>query len=457
MLFLESQVTPLIGALEARAPHCDAIVGCLSAPEVVRLTRLGKFDMSKPQSGPIALLKRLKGKSGHKPTSGAAQARLLRRLPKILKFIPGTAQDVRAYFLTMQYWLAGSEDNIRNMIAALIERYAQGPRAIYRTRVPAAAPIIYPDTGLYHPRMAARVSETISDLPHTPKRPTVGLLIMRSYILSGDTGHYDGMIAALEARGLNVIPAFASGLDSRPAIEAFFFDETGAARIDALVSLTGFSLVGGPAYNDASAASDILTRLDVPYTAAHALEFQTLDEWGANDHGLSPVEATMMVAIPELDGAANPMVYGGRIGGETCTGCARHCRFDVDARGFSAMRACPERAERLAARTEKMIRLRVRETDERRIAIVLFNFPPNGGATGTAAYLDVFASLHRLLMRLADDGYQVDAPATPEALRAQLLGGNAERYGCDANVHTQISADDHVRREARLAEIEQDA
>ena len=45
---------------------------------------------------------------------------------------------------------------------------------------------------------------------------------MRSYLLAGNAAHYDGVIAALEARGLRVIPAFASGLDARPAIEQFF-------------------------------------------------------------------------------------------------------------------------------------------------------------------------------------------------------------------------------------------
>ncbi len=91
------------------------------------------------------------------------------------------------------------------------------------------------------------------------------------------------------------------GLDARPAVERYFFKD-GAPAVDAVVSLTGFSLVGGPAYNDAKAAEDMLARLDVPYIAAHALEFQTLPEWEASDRGLQPVEATMMVAIPELDG-----------------------------------------------------------------------------------------------------------------------------------------------------------
>ena len=60
------------------------------------------------------------------------------------------------------------------------------------------------------------------------------------------------------------------------------------------------------------AAEALLARLDVPYLAAQSLEFQSLEEWEASDRGLLPVEATMMLAIPELDGATGPIVFGGR-------------------------------------------------------------------------------------------------------------------------------------------------
>ena len=106
----------------------------------------------------------------------------------------------------------------------------------------------------------------------------------------------------------------------------------GKPVVDAVVNLTGFSLVGGPAYNDTAAAEAMLTKLDRPYIAAHPVEFQTLQAWGANGQGLLPLEATMMIAIPELDGGTQPMVFGGRSDGshEPCTGCNRGCTFPFD-------------------------------------------------------------------------------------------------------------------------------
>jgi len=457
MLFLEDHFLPILPDLRARRMHCDAMICLASATEVTQLTRLGKFDMSKPASGPMALLKKLRGNKEKSQTGGAAQMKMLRRLPQLLRFIPGTAQDVRAYFITLQYWLGGSDENLLNLVRHTVDCAAQGERARLRGTVKVSPPVDYPEVGVYHPRMAGRYSEDASELPKPSGAPalgTVGVLLLRSYLLSKNSGHYDGVIAALEARGLRVIPAFAAGLDSRPAIDAFFM-KNGRVAVDAVVSLTGFSLVGGPAYNDAKAAEAVLASLDVPYVAAHPVEFQTLDQWGGSDRGLLPVENTIMVAIPELDGSTSPMVFGGRPGaaGVTCTGCEHACTFEAS-NNTQDMHSCPERAMMLAARVKKLITLKRSERAKRRVGIVLFNFPPNAGSIGSAAHLSVFESLWHTLSAMAAQGYSVDVPPTVDDLRDALLHGNAAQYGANANVHTLISANEHVRRERWLTEIE---
>lgn len=461
MLFLDDHVQMVLPSLAARRRDCDAMVCCMSASEIVKLTRVGKFDMSAEALGAISWLKRLRGNrkgSG----GGKGEMKMLRQLPKLLRFIPGTAQDMRAYFLTLQYWLAGSEQNIANMVRLLIDRYADGPRRGLRGIAKAGTPIDYVDIGVYHPHMKERIAETLDKLPSGKLQPvdghqergTVGVLLLRSYILAGNTGHYDGVIAALEARGMRVIPTFASGLDQRPAIERYFMKD-GRCTVDAVVSLTGFSLVGGPAYNDSKSAEDILAKLDVPYVSAHPVEFQTLEQWGASSRGLMPVESTIMVAIPELDGAAGPMVYGGRSdgAGAPCTGCERSCTFSrSETKGD--MHVCMERAEMLAARTARLVALRRSNLADRKVAVVLFNFPPNAGNAGTAAYLSVFESLHRTLTAMKREGYHVDVPDSADALREKIVTGNAARFGADANVHVRIPVGDHVRTERWLREIE---
>jgi magnesium chelatase subunit H len=444
MLFMEDHIQAVMPALQARRDSCDAMVCFMSAGEVIKLTRLGRFSMGGSQGPIVNLLKKLRGaktnSATEKASAGEKQLVMLKRIPKILRFIPGSAQDVRAYFLAMQYWLAGSEENIGNLIRFLVAKFADGPRKGLRQTVHYEDPKTYPEVGVYHPRLAARMSETADRMPAPPtlRKGTVGLLLMRSYVLSGDTAHYDGVIAAFESRGLKVIPAFATGLDQRPAIERFFM-KNGQPTIDALVSLSGFSLVGGPAYNDAKGAEEMLSRLDVPYVAAQPVEFQTLEEWEASERGLHPIETTMMIAIPELDGAGGGVVFGGRSASDE---------------GERGMRVHGERAAMLAARVAKLMALRQAQKAERKIAIVLFNFPPNAGAVGTAAFLSVFESLFNTLRAMKADGYNVDLPSSVEELQARILKGNSERFGGDANVLHRIPADDHVRREPHLSEIE---
>ena len=467
MLFLEDHFLPVLPALTARRDKCDAMICALSASEVMRLTRMGKFSMDGKTSGPMALLKRLKGNSkpgeGSKPSAaGARQMKIVRQLPKILRFIPGTAQDVRIYFLVLQYWLAGSEENITSMIAMLLDNYADGPRRGLRGQFKVKPPVEYPEVGLYHQNMKGEVqnkgmSELTANLPSvakTGKRGTVGLLLLRSYLVAGNAAHYNGVITALEARGMRVVPAFATGLDARPAVEKFFMKD-GRSTVDAIISLTGFSMVGGPAYNDSKSAEEILAKLDVYYLSVMPVEFQTLERWGANERGLMPVEATMMVAIPELDGSTGPIVFGGRSNGDgdQCTGCSRRCVFPASENEHD-MQVCIERADMLASRVGKLIDLKRAERANKKIAAVVFNFPPNAGATGTAAFLSVFESMFNLLASMKAAGYTVTMPKDVDDLRESVIKGNAEQYGAMANVHATIPVDDHVRRERWLKEIE---
>ncbi|MBK8639539.1 MAG: magnesium chelatase subunit H [Chromatiaceae bacterium] len=444
MLVMEEHILPVLPTLQARRDACDAMVVCMSAAEMMRLTRMGGFRMDGTGGGPMALLRRLRGKSkpNENKNAGAQQMSMLRRIPKLLRFIPGTAQDVRAYFLTLQYWLAGSDENVAALVTFLIDRYAEGPRRGLRGLFKVPPPVEYAEVGLYHPRLRGRVGEDLArvPMPARPARGRVGLLLMRSYVLAGNTAHYDSVIEALEGRGLQVVPAFASGLDARPAIERFFI-RNGKALVDAVVSLTGFSLVGGPAYNDNHAAQEVLAGLDVPYITALAVEFQTLEQWQTSAQGLMPVEATMMVAIPELDGATGPLVFGGR----------SNAALPERARD---MQPQTERIEVLAERVERLVRLRHTPRSQRKIAMVLFNFPPNAGNTGTAAYLSVFASLFNTLTELRDAGYGVEVPESVDVLRESIINGNAARYGAHANVHARVRTDDHVRRETWLKEIE---
>ncbi len=448
LIFIEEHITAILPDLTAARARADAFVGLIADKSIVSLTKMGDLDMARPASGTMALLKKLKPTAKKSTNSGERQMTMLRRLPKILRFIPGKAQDLRAWFLSMQYWLGGSDDNIEEMVRFLVSRYSA--RSDWRGNA-SKAPIEYPELGLYHPDLPNRITTQMADLPRPAgSTATVGLLMLRSYILAGDTAHYDAVIRAFEAKGIACIPAFAGGLDGRPAMDAYF-QKAGRAQVDAMVSLTGFSLVGGPAYNDSAAAVTALSALDVPYIAAHPLEFQTLGQWAGAGQGLGPIETTMLIALPEIDGATNPTVFAGRHGQDGCSGCGHMCKA---ASACKAMAPCHERIASLAEKTLRMANLRRKANADKKVAVVLFGFPPNAGAAGTAAYLSVFESLHNTLLAMKADGYDVAVPASVDDLRAAVLGGNAARYGQPANVADFVSAAHIVGHTSHLAEVE---
>ena len=104
------------------------------------------------------------------------------------------------------------------------------------------------------------------------------------------------------------------------------------------------------------------------------------------------MQTALQVVLPELEGGIEPRVYGGR-------------RDDGPFEPF------PEGVERLARRVSRWIRLRRLPPEQRRVALVIFSFPPDKGSIGSAAYLDVFRTVHRLMEAMAREGYRVEVPA----------------------------------------------
>ena len=147
-----------------------------------------------------------------------------------------------------------------------------------------------------------------------------------------------------------------------------------------------------------------------------SLDTQTIDAWRSSQIGLNPVQTGMQIAIPEIDGATEPFIYGG-----------------IPASGVEPV-ALDDRCVTFARRLRRWNRLRTAPRSELKLALTLFCFPPNKGNIGTAADLDVFPSLWDTLQRLQSDGYNVELPASADALREMLIGGNAESFASTANV-----------------------
>ncbi len=441
MLFSEDIVRPLEKLLEnLTCPLCMIT----SNPALITLTRLGRFSLRKPkqaESSEPGMFKQWAAKlmPKHKHGESQRQLALVRNVSKLMKHLPGRAKDIHTFISAHQFWLNGSQDNLERFLSLIADRYMPE----WKGKLPQEDPVFYPDSAICHPDApepffsAAKFTEWEKKQKPSLLKGPVGILAMRSTILSKNMDHLDRLVRSLEAKGIRSCIAYSGGLDFRPALEQFFSPETpGSFKPALLVNATGFSLVGGPAENKSAEAVAILKKLDTPCFNLIPLSFQPIEQWRESPLGLTPLQTALSVAVTELDGTIEPQVYAG-----TETGSERSVPLE-------------EEVKIITSRVERFLSLKQRDAAERKIAIVLFNFPPNLGNAGTAAYLNVFESLHRLLLELKAAGYQVEVPLNAEALRDRLLEGNRLIYGTDGNVEGHLSVEDYRRFFPAYAGIE---
>jgi magnesium chelatase subunit H len=448
LIFIEELAEKVVAAVAPHRDNLDAAVVFPSMPQVMRLNKMGSFSMaqlgqSKSVIGDFMKKRREKQGSGFED----AMLKLLRTLPKVLKYLPiEKAQDARNFMLSFQYWLGGSADNLENFLLMLTDRYilsvegkSSAQPMVYQD------PVTYPDMGIWHP-LATGMYEDIKeylnwyasrlDLPLEQRQgqrdaqvPTIGVVLQRTHLVTGDDAHYVAMVQELEYLGARVIPVFAGGLDFSKPVESYFYDPLNPEQslVDAVVSLTGFALVGGPARQDHPKAIESLQRLNRPYMVALPLVFQTTEEWEDSDLGLHPIQVALQMAIPELDGAIEPIVVSGRDG--------------LTGRAITLQ----DRVEAIAQRSIKWARLKCLPRATKKLAITVFSFPPDKGNVGTAAYLDVFGSIYKVMEAMKTGGYHIeDMPESPQALMEAVIHDIQAQYQSpELNVAYRMSVNEY--------------
>ncbi len=444
LIFIEDLAQKVVNAVTPHKERLKASVVFPSMPEVMRLNKLGSFSMAQlGQSKSVFAGIMKKGKEAGGSGFQDAMLKLLNTLPSILKYLPvEKAQDARSFMLSFQYWLGGTPDNLRNLLLMLADKYVYPPKdGEQRDEIQVAEPEVFPDLGIWHP-LATRMFEDIKEYinwtdsredlsNNSSKGPLIGLVLQRSHIVTGDDAHYVAIIQELEYRGARVIPIFCGGLDFSKPVNSFFYDPINPETpiVDGVVSLTGFALVGGPARQDHPKAIESLKRLNRPYMVALPLVFQTTQEWEISDLGLHPVQVALQIAIPELDGAIEPIVLSGR---DDATGKAHTLQDRVDA---------------IAERAIRWSSLRIKPRIEKKLAITIFSFPPDKGNVGTAAYLDVFGSIHRVLQEMKAKGYKIEnLPKDPKLLMEAIINDPEALEGSpELSIAHRMSVEEYER------------
>ncbi|KAG5190772.1 CobN/Magnesium chelatase-domain-containing protein [Tribonema minus] len=408
-----------------------------SALELMSSTKIGEFTMAGGGGGggPPAPVKALLSKfgSGKEEDRLAGYLNFLKVGPSLLKYVPGKkVADLRSWLEIYAYWNQGGLGNVLSMFLVLGDRYllpkdtAPDPSTLVETPPQG---VIHPDTSTifetprqymdwYKGRQARATSSSTSNgsssslmldgAPVAPVgAPVVAVLLYRKHVITGQ-GYIATLIKSFEEQGLLPVPIFINGVEAHTIVRDLLsspFEQQQRARgikgcetlrsadcveVDAIVNTIGFPLVGGPAGSmeagrRVDVATSILMTKNVPYMVAAPLLIQDLKSW--RKVGVQGLQQVVLFSLPELDGAVDAVVLGGLVG--------------------DRIALVPERVRKLAGRVHGWTGLRRTPPSERKIAVLLYGFPPNVGAVGTAALLNVPQSLEALLRSMAEQGYDL--------------------------------------------------
>ena len=310
-----------------------------------------------------------------------------------------------------QYCLHGGVDNAVNFLAyaaTLIgrERQWREPAPLMR------AGLYWP--GVEQPDLEALRAHWRAGAPVAP------IVFYRALVQAANCAPVDALISALARRGLNPLPIYVAGLRD-PVSAACVSALLGEAPPAVVLNATGFATAtpGGPV-------------AETPFDAADCPVLQVVfaggDEqaWRESTRGLSARDIAMNVALPEVDGRILSRAVSFKA-------AARH---DAETQtDIVTYQPVADRVDFVAALAANWARLRTTPAAERRVALVLANYPNRDGRIGNGVGLDTPASTVNLLRALASAGYRVeDIPRDGAALIARLTAG---------------PTNDHATREAR--------
>ncbi|KEQ51897.1 cobaltochelatase subunit CobN [Sphingobium chlorophenolicum] len=270
------------------------------------------------------------------------------------------------------------------------------------------APVPVADAGLYLPVIDRPTLEQVK-FRWKADQPTALFLFYRALLIAGTLEAVDAMIAGLEAAGLNVLPVHVRAL-REPFARDFLHSLMGEAPPDVILNATAFaaSAPGEPR------TPSILEQADCPILQTI---FASAEQgaWEESARGLGPRDLAMHIALPEVDGR----LFTRAVAFKASTRFDQRTECDI-----IVPRILADRVNFVSQLTKNWAKLRKKPVADRRIALILANYPNKNGRIGNGVGLDTPASAAAILSALKESGYTTaDAPTDGAALMRHLTAG----------------------------------
>ena len=332
------------------------------------------------------------------------------------------------------YLIRGGVPNFQNLFLFLSDSYLGSE---YGHEAPAEVPW----EGVYHPDEAEGMgAEDFVKRRFQPDRPNIAVLFYRAHWMSGNLQTIDAMIRRFEELGANVLPIYSFSLKHNPegdgqanrTFTEILCDAAGNSRVHCIVNTMGMSMTDlqqDVATFATGPQVDYLDQLNVPIIQG-IFSTGKESEWEESSLGLGPIDTAMSVALPEFDGRiiAVPISFKEEVAsGSTGSNGKMEARLQRNL-------PRPDRIDFLARLSVKWAALRLKPNSEKRIAIILSNYPTKDARIGNAVGLDTPASVINVLNALKNAGYHVtDIPADGDELVHQII----ERCSNDTDTLTE--------------------
>ncbi len=320
-------------------------------------------------------------------------------------------------------FIAGGPDNADTILMAfnlLASPLPQGERSAAQPPgeggfLADLAPTPFARFGLWYPGQGVTDFDSIRAAlclpPGAPKPAHVPILFYRAALEGAGTATLEALVAELESQGMAPVPILVSSLKEAPCIR-FVQQILAAVKPSAIFNLTGFAL-----------GIDGLDDKANPFSTGDAPVIQLIQsgrseaQWRADSQGLSSKDMAMFLVMPEVDGRLGGLIVGHK------ADAVWHERCQVPLTSYAPDASGITRAVSLASNWS---RLRATPRADRRIALVLANYPIRDGRLANGVGYDAPESTVRMMKELEKAGYALSSPLPPgERSAAQPTGEGA--------------------------------
>ncbi|TQS81893.1 hypothetical protein A3207_08350 [Candidatus Methanomassiliicoccus intestinalis] len=294
-------------------------------------------------------------------------------------------------------------------------------------------PIIPPAQGVYYPgRKSTDILEYIHELDKT--KPVIGLLLSQRKWNSGKLDHIDRLIHAIEDKGASALPIFLNYAENKDTgcigikgiiDNCLLCDEKSV--VDFVINTIPSSITIEAKLRSEDPNDKFLERLGVPVMQSPVIVYDE-ERWKSDIYGLTNAEIAYDVAFPEFDGQIISIP---------------NASSETDENNVQYYSSIESRVDDVADMAVMWARLRKIPNNEKKVAIILYMYPPASSHAGGAADLDTFQSVRNMLIRLKNEGYSLDwIPESSEELVEKIFAGitNDTEWVSDQDISSRAAA-----------------